>query len=270
MQIGDFLSLFGYLHSMKRTQWCGVLLLMMCCTGITAAGADEGEYYALLFSSNGCGSCEPADMYVFTNLTQQYPELVVVDYELSGHPANGMVNRKFSELYGVSQSVPHVILGENLTFLGRNAIVTTIAPVLDAQRNGTPPAYGSLLRFETLDPSSLEGYPKIWRANRVLIFEEGGADAVFLKNVINTPNINTTLSGHQYEVISPPPIRVGKQNITFEHAVRVDGWVVQWNGVDMPSDANTSVATPLPVAGLLSAIVIAGGAGMRTRGRKNE
>ncbi|HDQ07727.1 MAG TPA: hypothetical protein ENN44_02960 [Methanoculleus sp.] len=238
-------------------------MILLTCTGAAAAQDTGGEYYALLFSSNGCGSCGPADMYVFTNLTQQYPELVVVDYELSGHPVNGMVNRKFSELYGVSQSVPHVILGENLTFLGRNAIVTAIAPILDAQRNGTPPASGSLLRFATLDLSSLEGYPKIWRANRVLIFEDGGADAAFLKEVITTPNINTALSGRQYEVISPPPIRVGKQNITFEHAVRVEGWVVQWNSVDMPSDANNSVATPLSVWGAVCAMAAVAAAGMR-------
>jgi hypothetical protein len=254
MQTGDFLSLVGYLHNMKRTQWCSVLLLLICCTGVAAAQDNGGEYYAFLFSSDGCGSCGDADMYVFIELTASYPELVVVDYELSGHAVNAAIYREFSEAYNVRQSVPMIILGQNLTFVGKGAIIDDISPIFDAQRNGTPPSSGSLMRFETLDLSSLEGYPKIWRANRVLIFEDEGADNAFLKELIDTPNINTTLSGHTFETISPLPIRVGKQELSFDHAVRVEGWVLQWNETEMPVDANSSVATPLSVCGSLSAL----------------
>jgi len=252
---------------MKRTQWCGVLLILMCCTGVAAAQDNGGEYYAFLFSSNGCGSCEDADLFVFTELMASYPELVVVDYELSGHSVNAVVYREFSEAYNVRQSVPMAILGQNLTYVGKGAITNDISPVLDAQRNGTPPASESLMRFETLSLSALEGYPKLWRSNRVLIFEEEGGDAMLLKKLIDTPDINTTLSGRQYETISPPPVRVGKQELTFDHAVRVEGWVLQWNDVAMPVDANSSVATPLSVWGALSAMVAVAAGGMRKQGR---
>ena len=241
---------------MKRAQWCGILLLLICCTGVAAAQATSGEYYTLLFSSNGCSSCGDVDMFVFTELTASYPEFVVVDYELSEYTANSVLNRDFSETYGVMQSIPKMILGNNLTFIGKTNILTNITPILDAQRNGTFADSTSLLTFETLDISSLDGYPKLWRANRVLIFEEGGADAVFLKNLINTPDINGTLAGHQYETITPPAIQVGKQNITFEHAVRVEGWVLQWNDVELPADANSSVVTPLAVWGALGALAV--------------
>ncbi|MBT8508209.1 hypothetical protein AZH53_07300 [Methanomicrobiaceae archaeon CYW5] len=161
-----------------------------------------------------------------------------------------------------------MILGNNHAFVGKNTILTNITPILDAQRNGTFADSTSLLTFKTLDISSLEGYPKLWRANRVLIFEEGGAENAFLKDLINTPNINTTLAGHQYETITPPPIRVGKQNITFEHAVHVEGWELQWNDVELPADANTSVATPLAVWGALGAFAVVAVAGANTMTRK--
>jgi len=252
---------------MKRTQWCGVLLLLMCCTGVAAAQTDSGEYYALLFSSNGCSSCGDADMFVFTELTTSYPELVVVDYELSAHSINNVVYQEFLEAYGAEKRVPMFILGQNLVFTGRSKILDNITPILDAQHNGDFADTTSLLPFETLSLSDLDGYPKIWRANRVLIFEEEGGDEVFLKKLIDTPDINTTLSGRQFETISPPPVRVGKQELTFDHAVRVEGWVLQWNDVEMPVEAKTSFATPVPVWGAFSALVAVAAAGMRKQVR---
>jgi len=227
----------------------------MCCAGVAGAQDNGGEYYAFLFSSNYCYSCEKVDMFVFTNITQSYPELVVIDYELSGHSVNAVVNRNFSERFNVSQDVPKIILDDNLTLKGMNVIISEVGPLLEKLLNETPPASGSLMAFKTLDISALEGYPKLWRANRVLIFEEEGADTAFLKELINTPNINKTLSDRQYETISPPPVRVGKQELTFDHAVRVDGWILQWNG-DPLAEPTAAVVTQSPLPAWLALVAL--------------
>ena len=238
---------------MSLIRWCGILILLACCIGNVCAHDMGGTYYAYLFSSNYCNSCEQADMFIFTEITTLYPELVIIDYELSGHTVNALVNRDYSEIYGTGNDVPKIIFGDNLTLKGMNPIIGDTQYLLESKIKESDSE--SLFQFNQIDLGSLEGYPKLWRANRVLIFEEGGAENAFLKDLINTPDINRTLAGHPYETITQPSIRVGKQNIIFEHAVRVEGWVLQWN--DVPVDANSSFATPLAVWGTLFAVMVA-------------
>jgi len=91
-----------------------------------------------------------------------------------------------------------------------------------------------------------------------LIKESGNKN---LKNLL-FENLDYVLENLEFEIIQPQQVALSGQNIEFEHAIRVDGWILQWNGKGLNmegvnvSTENTgtgqAVVTNLTLAKILS------------------
>jgi hypothetical protein len=210
-----------------------ILLAFLVIAAIpVGAGAQEqpdNPFCVYYFSAVGCSHCARVDPVLFGEWLLAYPGLVVIDYELSGHSESAAVLDLFVDAYGLEWGVPTLILGEDLALQGDGDILTKGPGALDEMQGN--PEKG--LRLNDCAITGLEGYPRIWKGDRVLIREGAGGDETLLSNILESENINTALCGQAFEIVDPVAVQHSGETMEFEHAIRVNGWLVQWNGEDL-------------------------------------
>ena len=256
---------------MGQTRWLVVFLLLTISTGSVTALDSGDEYYITIFSCMFCDGAEEMKYTIISEWLESYQDLVVVDYDTGFYPVNERINKEYSVKYNVSYDLPKAFVSENLTFFGVDEILISIPIILEDHISES-----SLYSLESLNISSLKGHPMIWHGDRVFINSEPDGDGKFILELIRTGNINDTLWDHPYEVVPPSEVMVSPNNyLTFKHAVRVDGWVVQW-AVDesseevlieeTPGDTKGKVSTPFSAIMALAGLMALG---IRTRSDLN-
>ena len=194
---------------------------------VTVASAEGGEPFCVFyFSSVGCSHCANVDPVLFGEWLDAYPDLVVIDYELSGHTENAGVFDSFVDGYGIEWGVPTLVVTENLALQGDRPI---LAGGPGAFANRTEGAF----LLSDLSLTDLGGHPRVWYGEKVLIREGAGGDEELLKAALLADDINTVLCGQAFDIVDPVPVQHSGETMTFAHAVRLEGWVVQWNGEDL-------------------------------------
>jgi hypothetical protein len=211
----------------------------------STAAADEGGYIAMAyFGGIGCHECDATSPIVLGKLPQDYPNLVIVEYEVYfSEPENVKAFDDYVTQYQAPYHIPLAIFGHDALLSGGDSITGNIRTVLNGmQSNAFPLVDGSSVDFENLDLNSLPGYPVIWHQDRVLVKEGGGNSSDLLKRLLLGSAPSEALSGEKYKNIEPFDVAIPGGNIKFDNAVDLDGWVLEWNGAPAPPPA----ATPTP------------------------
>jgi cytochrome c biogenesis protein CcdA len=151
----------------------------------------------------------------------------VIEYEIHQNPENAQVFDWYVENYHAQLGFPLLIFGENTYLFGKREIIVE-APKYFA-RSGDIPAYGDLPGIDEIDLASLEGSPKIWHQDRILLKTGPGGDTALLKRLLTEEDIAGVLDGSHYEIIYPEPVAVSGNAIIFSHAVRTGSWVLQYD-----------------------------------------
>jgi len=228
-----------------------VVLIMVCCT-ISVSGYDASSSDPICmfyFTGIGCPHCANVDPVIFGDWLDEYPDLVIIEYELYKHENNGPVFKAFINQFGMSGGVPNMLMGYNGSVSGDTPILNTL-PNLMAERENITAQYGEVFYLlETSNLAGLPGDPQIWHDDRILIRNgtETVDDAV-LHQLLITDDLMPVLSGIPYTKINATAVPTSGSSISFDHAVAIDGWILQWNG-DPLAEPTAAVVTqsPLPV-----------------------
>ena len=116
--------------------------------------------------------------------------------------------------------------------IGRFKVQKAVDGLEEAVSNDFPKWDGTAVDFNDLDLTQLSGAPKIWTKNRVLIHGEGGNNEV-LKKILLEKDLSQALEGVSFTKVDPEPVSISHSEIIFTHAVKVDDWILQWNGKDL-------------------------------------
>lgn len=217
-------------------------------TGVAAGQSDE-TICAFYFTGIGCPHCGNVDPIILGDWLQEYPELVVIEYELYQHPENPSVFEYIAEQYNLSSlGIPKVAFAKGISISGDTPILTTVPQILRERENITTESGVAFVNLDRLNLVGIPGSPQIWHRDRVMIrngTEEG--DEIFIKSLLSSENLNDALAGQSYEKIDPLPVNISDGAIPFEYAVAVKGWVLQWNGEPLaePTPAPTATESPL-------------------------
>jgi threonine/homoserine/homoserine lactone efflux protein len=244
----------------RRVGWGFILLLALLLAlaplPATAAGGSNGTLVGYYFTGEGCPHCAKVNPVLFGEWPGKYPGLVVVEYEVWQHQENAGVMAGMTREFGLGLGIPVITFGRNATFSGDKTILSGVPGFLNASFGGAFP--GTAITLDSLDIAGLMGYPRLWEGDRVLVREGEGGDADTLRALLAGGDPAAVLAGTGFQDLGPLEIDHGDLKARFEHSLRVDGWLVGWNGEAGTGVTPETTATTVPATAAPTVTVTTG------------
>jgi len=199
---------------------------------ISAQEINQDKICAVYITGIGCPNCAVTDPVLLSEYTSKYPNLIIIEYEIYDlRASNQATANKYFESYipNTRAGIPLIIFNKNQLGLGRFQVLDSKEIIKTLDSNNCPLPDGSSVNFNNLSLTSLQGKIKIWTKNRVLISGNKG-DNKLLKNLLITEDIYSILENTNLKEIEPKPISISNSQIEFSHAVKIDDWILEWNG----------------------------------------
>ena len=234
------------------------LLVTLQAVPVFAAQADAGTLVAYYFTGNGCSHCAKVNPPLFTEWLGEYPGLVVVEYEVYGHPENTVVMARMNQEYGIGLGIPVLSFGRNASFAGDTPILSKVPGFLNSTLGGGILPEGAVT-LDSLDIAGLTGYPRVWEGNRVLVREGDGGNTSTLRALLSGSDPAAVIPGGVYKDLGPQEIDHGDLTLAFGHSLLLDGWLFAWNGEAGTGVTPAATATPVPATPVPAVTATTGG-----------
>jgi len=198
---------------------------------VSAQGLQENYVCVVYFTGIGCIHCARTDPVVLEQLPREYPDLVIIDYEIYEQEQNAPLLDEYDSKYHSGLELPLIILKQEQYIAGDLTILKNVRQVIDGLAvNRCPLIDGSSQDLNDLDLASLPGYPKIWRQDKILIKTGSKGDGELLKRLLTGDNLPNILKDTEFKTIQPREVALSGKNIEWENAILIDDWIFQWNG----------------------------------------
>jgi len=215
-----------------RLAICLAIILVTCYT-LPVIPAYAGEKICLTYITGlGCPNCAVTDPLVLSKFFEEYPDLIVIEYEFYREKENReVVEHYFANYLSFTlPGVPLIIFGKNKLAEGKLDILEAEKSLKKLNKNDCPLPNGTM-SFEDLDLTFLPGKPKIWAKNRVLIATENSSkgDSNFLRKLLTSNDLSLVLKDVECERIEAKPVQISRDTIEFDKAIKIGSWIFQWN-----------------------------------------
>lgn len=215
----------------------GTVFLSILITGTAFSQSQpenrkEGAVCSTYITGIGCSHCAVSDPFLFSELVNKKKDLIIIEYEIfDDRKVNKKTQKEFYTNYlsDGPPRVPFFILGKEDKALGDNNILDYREKIEEYSSNKCPLPSGEKVEFKNLDLKNLPGEFKVWTKNRVLMSGEGSNNNL-LRKLILSDNVPAALINSGFQRVEPVEVEISEGVIDFEHAVKLDGWRLQWNG----------------------------------------
>jgi len=254
------------------TIWTLAVFAGLSCFVVSGAAASEslsGPVCAWYFTGVGCSHCAEIDPLVLGDWLETYPTLAVIEYEIYEEGGNSLVYDHFVEQYDLEYGMPLFFLSPDHMLRGDRKIREEGFRMLDGTLSGSDDD-ADIVDLDTCPVTQLDGFPKIWYRDRILIRWGAGGDDPLLRRLLIADNIGAALEGEAFSPCEPRAVRRSGSEVTFDHAVRLKGWTFQWRGAglddpgtpalfapsgDPPRDSSTA-STPVTLAKIVALAMV--------------
>ena len=199
---------------------------------ITLAPVVFSSGCVVYFTGIGCPHCARADPVVIGSALNGTP--IVIEYEVY-HNANynARVFEDYAKKYGLELGIPTIVF-ENGSIVGDRDVISKMSSV----RFGRCPTLNGYKDFRSLNLSTLPGRPKVWLNGMVLIRTGGSSNETQVKMVLN----------HEFDAferVQPEPVALSGRSVYFKNAVKIQGWIVEYETSEHKNDRTTAFAAIL-------------------------
>ena len=151
-----------------------------------ALAAQENHVCMVYFTGIGCLHCERVGTLVLEQLPRDYPNLVIIEYEIYGQEQNALVFDEYVSTYHTGYRIPLIVFSQDQYLADHLPITNSVRGIIEElDSNECPLIDGSSQDFNELDLNSLPGYPNIWHQEKVLIKTGPQGDGELLKRLLN-------------------------------------------------------------------------------------
>jgi len=210
---------------------------------VVSADNQQSNFCSIYFTGIGCPHCAQTDPIVLEDLLEEYPNLIVIEYEIYHEQSNASLLLGYNDKYSSGLGIPLIIFNENEYLAGDKKIIESTNEIINKSNNNDCLLIdGSSVNFNNLDLISLPGLPKIWKNERILLKVRNEGDNQILKGLLMTNEIISFIKNIDYRIIESKPILLSGKNIYFDNAIELNGWIFQWNGekIDVAMQENST------------------------------
>jgi len=209
----------------------GIIIILFLFSGQDLLAKEDSFVCPVYFTGVGCPHCARIDPVILEDLPREYPNLVIIEYEIYQQRTNAPLIDQYNEEYNSGLGIPLIIFNKDEQKIGDFPILRNIRRIIEnSKSNNCPLIDGSSINFSNLDIASLPGFPKIWYQEKVLIKTGLEGNNKLLKELLINDNLNEALEGVTFEKIQPLRVPLSGKYVGFENAIKVGDWVFQWNG----------------------------------------
>jgi len=201
--------------------------------------AKDNFICATYFTGVGCSHCANTDPLILRQLQKEYPDLVIIEYEIYQQRENAPLLEKYNSEYHSGLGIPLIIFGKEKYAAGDVPILQKTEKTIKELGQNSCPLLETSTDFENLDLLSLPGKPKIWKNDRILIrteeekwiFQWNGEsstkkgeikpDKNTLKELLISENALVFLEKTEYDVIEPELISLSGSYVIFDNAIEL-------------------------------------------------
>lgn len=229
---------------------------------------ENSPTLVIYFTGIGCPHCAKADPIVLNDFVQAHPDLIVVEYEIYQQSQNAQLLTFYDDKYEVGQYIPLLIFNKDTYLLGDKTIISNLEN--EYHRNTGSPLllhFGDSASFIDIDFTQLPLNPKIWKKDRIAIrLSKSESDSTnnIIKEFLSEDDLQSIFTESTALTTTPQPVPLSGSSISFENAVKIDGWLLEWNGPSVKGlqteNANTNLedsicefeTTPISLAKTIS------------------
>lgn len=207
-----------------------LLVFLAVLFSLTVPLAAAEKICAVYFTGVGCPNCAATDPVLLTELTNKYPELVIIEYEIyEDRASNQDISSQYFESYkeGEITGIPFIVFDGENSRMGKYGVEESEEIISALESNDCPMPDGTSVAFNELDLTTLPGKPKIWTRDRVLI-KGWGSDNEKLKALLTEEDIAAALSGITRG--SGQEVKLSGGHMAYEESYNVGGWIFQRDG----------------------------------------
>ena len=196
--------------------------------------AEQSFICAVYFTGVSCPHCANTDSIVLEDLPKEYPNFIVIEYEIYQQRQNAPLLYEYDEKYNSGLGIPLIIFSKDKHAVGDRPILNNIRKIIkESDFNKCPLLNGTDIDFNNLDLTSLPGFPKIWVKEKILMKFGSGGDNELLKSLLKIKNLSEILEGVKFEKIQPLKVPLSGKYVEFNNAIKIGGWIFQWNGEEL-------------------------------------
>ena len=210
-----------------------LILILFILITLSLAVSAQKDICAVYFTGVGCPHCARADPFVLVDLVKEYPDLIVIEYEIYQQQENAPLIYEYDAAYNSGFGIPMIIF-EDENIVGDTPITKNTEKRIQKGKSKCPVLNGKI-DFNLLDITALPGKPNIWTNERILIKTTGGNNLQLLKNLLTADDFSSAAESIDYKVIEPIKVPLSGKYVNFENAVQLNGWIFQWNGEPIAS-----------------------------------
>lgn len=196
---------------------------------------SQNDVCAVYLTSSKCPDCLITDRIVLTNFTLNYPQLVLIEYDIHETSTNQEIASSFFNSYMEKgkEGIPSLIFKNKTFALGKYEIMDSYE-IIESLTENPCPLLNESIEFSELDISKIEGSLRIWNRNRVLIPPENKSyiNSEVAKYLFEAENIQQALENLdevEYNQSQFIMIKVGADETLFENSIEIDEWRLLWN-----------------------------------------
>lgn len=196
---------------------------------------SQNDVCAVYLTSSKCPDCLITDKIVLTNFTLNYPQLVLIEYDIHETSTNQEIASIFFNSYMEKgkEGIPSLIFKNKTFALGKYEIMDSYE-IIESLTENPCPLTNESIEFSELDLSKIEGSLRIWNINRVLIppANRNPINSELAKYLFEAENIQQALENLdeiEYNQSQFIKIKVGADEILFENSIEIDKWRLLWN-----------------------------------------
>jgi glutaredoxin len=189
--------------------------------------------FTTYFTGIGCPHCAIASPYIKETIDQD-SNFIVIEYELYKQTENAKLISQYHDTYDLGLGIPVVLFNKENIVVGDSDIKNNLKLILSQLDSGLIQTPNEIVSIEDFSLEELDGYPRIYRKDRVAIRQ----DLTQLSQEQNDEILSFLLTDlkewtsekRQGEIINPQIVEYPGGSVSYQHALKVNGWLLQWNG----------------------------------------
>lgn len=210
-----------------------IALIFFPSLNIFAQESQKQQKFAISFTGIGCPHCAKVSPKLHEKIDSG--SLVLIEYEIYKNLGNAQALTEYSDSYGLSLGIPQLLFNKDLKEVGDSPIIDNLDSMINEAVGDTIPLpNGRTISFDDFSFNDLKRYPKIYAKDRVAIRDTlttlTKEQNTMIKNFIYAQSVPEALNGLEGKETKVVKVETSSGVIKYEQAVKINGWILQWNG----------------------------------------